>query len=188
MAAGTDGRFVVFDDGGEGLWPLVDMRATFEVRTGAVTTLERLCAVFGGTGMGCTGVFVGRGLEGVVRERHEGTPPPESRRHEGKEGERIGVNDWGVLGGAVLLVNGRWVVVRASDVERHVRVEAQGRHQRVGDRVRVGLRADLQLVAPGLVSRRGWIFPGDVHFGLRLGEAQRVAVQLAPGRAAGVHR
>ena len=33
---------VVFDDGHAGLGPLTDLRASFEVRTGALTNLERI--------------------------------------------------------------------------------------------------------------------------------------------------
>ncbi|MEZ6210741.1 MAG: putative sugar nucleotidyl transferase [Phycisphaerales bacterium] len=86
-------RLIVFDDGGALLGPLTDLRASFEVRTGAATTLERWSAW---SEDGVAGLFVpvSRGLlADVARERH-GLP----------------VNDGGAVRGEMLCVNGRCVL------------------------------------------------------------------------------
>lgn len=75
---------------GGGLGALVDLRASFEVRTGASTTLERW-ALWSDAGV--AGVFAPRRLEGVLRERYA-----------------MSVNDVSVVKGATLCVNGRCVL------------------------------------------------------------------------------
>lgn len=78
-------RAVVFEDGRGELGPLTDLRASFEVRTGALTTLERLQRV-----MDVVGVWARPEIVEVTRER-------------------VGVacNDAGALGDDVVLINGR---------------------------------------------------------------------------------
>lgn len=99
---------MVFDDGGGRLWPLTDLRAAFDVRTGACTTLERWRRTFDAAGLEFHWVFVGRGLEGVAKEAQAGLP-------EGK----LRVNDWGTLADeGALAVSGRWVVARGDEFER----------------------------------------------------------------------
>ena len=115
MAQGSE-RVVMFDDGSGRLWPLTDMRASFEVRTGALTTLERWRRVFRAAGVEFHWVFVGRGLEGTVREAQGAEP-----------GGGLRVNDCGTLGGeGALAVSGRWVMARDGEFE-------QARGLRVGD-------------------------------------------------------
>ncbi|MGD9690855.1 MAG: hypothetical protein AB7K52_15065 [Phycisphaerales bacterium] len=79
---------VVYDDGAGELSPLTDLRAAFDVRTGALTTLERLERVMGTR---VAGLRVPAALAGVTRERHPGVP----------------VNAPIGAGGRVLLCNGR---------------------------------------------------------------------------------
>ena len=88
----------VFDDGLGLLSPLTDLRAVFDVRTGALTTLERMTlrARLGhgdGTG-GAAGLFVPEFLARVTGETHRG----------------MHVNDPGKLSGTVLMVNGACVL------------------------------------------------------------------------------
>ncbi len=60
-------RLFIFDDG-KGRWgPLTDRRAVFELRTGAVTTLERIERV---TGLRAAGLIVPPRLQAVVAERY----------------------------------------------------------------------------------------------------------------------
>jgi len=83
---------VLFDDRERArdarLSPLTDLRASFDVRTGALTTLERASRMFGAP----AGVLVPVALEGVTRERHGGIV----NRVDGE--------------GPVLLLNGRCVL------------------------------------------------------------------------------
>lgn len=89
-------RAILFDDGHGALGPLTDLRASFEVRTGALTSGERLARVLGAMGRWeVVGVVVPERLAALVAERSE-TP----------------VNDGGAPGGgSVLLVNGRCVLL-----------------------------------------------------------------------------
>ncbi|MEX2672770.1 MAG: putative sugar nucleotidyl transferase [Phycisphaeraceae bacterium] len=92
--------YILFDDGRGKLGPLCDLRASFEVRSGAVTTHERLTAQLGAEP---TGMWVPAGLAALVRARH--TVPVN---------ELAGVKDAaGGPGGGVLLINGRWTRVNA---------------------------------------------------------------------------
>ncbi len=92
-------RVIVFDDAGGALSPLTDLRASFELRTGCLTTLERIGATL--PGVEVAGVFVAPGLAPVVRER-SGVP----------------VNDPGVIGSEpALLVGGRCVLPPAAIVD-----------------------------------------------------------------------
>lgn len=60
-------RLLVFDDGLETLGPLTDLRASFEVRTGALTNLERIERAAGAR---AEGLIVPRALRELARERH----------------------------------------------------------------------------------------------------------------------
>lgn len=60
-------RVLVFDDGLGLLAPLTDLRAAFEVRTGALTTIERLRATLPGP---VFGLFVPDALRTLTRPRH----------------------------------------------------------------------------------------------------------------------
>ncbi|HVZ93477.1 MAG TPA: hypothetical protein VG797_03105, partial [Phycisphaerales bacterium] len=63
---------VVFDDGKGMLGPLTDLRSAMFVRTGAMTTLERLSQFgFSSFGRGVCGIFVPRELEALERETSE---------------------------------------------------------------------------------------------------------------------
>lgn len=89
---------IVFDDGMGELGPLTDLRASFEVRTGALTTLERLMRVLGAVaGVQIKGVTAPAGVAALTAERVS-----------------LPVNDPGGMSeGAdpgVLLVNGRCVL------------------------------------------------------------------------------
>src|SRR4051812_22061107 len=84
----------MFDDGKGSLSPLTDLWFSFDVRTGALTTLERLRRVLGAGrawafGKDVAGVFVPAGREAWARESHT-----------------LAVNP-SVSGNAVALVNGR---------------------------------------------------------------------------------
>ncbi|MCH7792302.1 MAG: hypothetical protein IID31_08500, partial [Planctomycetes bacterium] len=84
-------RVYAFDDGLGDLSPLTDLRPSFEVRTGAMTALERLTAVVGGDRL--VGLLVPDRLAAITAETHG---HPVNDRPGGTE--------------AVLLVNGRWVL------------------------------------------------------------------------------
>ena len=84
-------RVYAFDDDLGDLSPLTDLRPSFEVRTGAMTALERLTAVVGGDRL--VGRLVPDRLAATTAETHG---HPVSDRPRGTE--------------AVLLVNGRWVL------------------------------------------------------------------------------
>lgn len=60
---------IFFDDGLGLLRPLTDLRASFDVRTGALTTLERLCRAFE---LQPVSLMVPAALAEVTRERHAG--------------------------------------------------------------------------------------------------------------------
>jgi UDP-N-acetylglucosamine diphosphorylase/glucosamine-1-phosphate N-acetyltransferase len=81
-------RAILFDDGRGELSPLTDLRASFEVRCGAFTALERL--VRDGD-VRVVGLFVPADLADVLRERHS-----------------IPVNPDRIDDGPVLAINGRW--------------------------------------------------------------------------------
>ncbi|HBS28349.1 MAG TPA: hypothetical protein DEB06_02610 [Phycisphaerales bacterium] len=101
-------RLIVFVDGGGRLGPLTDLRASFEVRTGALTTLERIVAWSERT--------MGAALAGVWTppEAPPDAPPETPPGTAALTRERLGVlvNDPAVAdaAGDVLLVNGRCVV------------------------------------------------------------------------------
>ncbi len=81
---------IVFDDGGGRLSPLTDLRASFDIRTGALTTLERLKLALD---LNVVAVRTPGHLAALTRERHAAIP----------------VNEWkpGAPSGDVLLLNGR---------------------------------------------------------------------------------
>jgi UDP-N-acetylglucosamine diphosphorylase/glucosamine-1-phosphate N-acetyltransferase len=62
-------KAVIFDDGGGRLGPLTDLRAAFEARTGAMTTLDRLRHELGQWGVEIAGVWAPESLAPLVRER-----------------------------------------------------------------------------------------------------------------------
>src|SRR3954468_21379177 len=78
----------IYDDGQGPLGPLTDLRAAFDIRTGALTTLERLRQMWG--------------VEPALLQVPEGIAPLVREAHPGAQ-----VN--GAAGpGDVLAVNGRW--------------------------------------------------------------------------------
>jgi UDP-N-acetylglucosamine diphosphorylase / glucose-1-phosphate thymidylyltransferase / UDP-N-acetylgalactosamine diphosphorylase / glucosamine-1-phosphate N-acetyltransferase / galactosamine-1-phosphate N-acetyltransferase len=81
-------RAILFDDGRGQLSPLTDLRAAFDVRTGAMTTLERLRLAMG---LNIEGLLVPAPLAALTGEAHPGVP----------------INDLGNVPGDVLLINGR---------------------------------------------------------------------------------
>lgn len=81
-------RAILFDDGRGQLAPLTDLRAAFDVRTGAMTTLDRLRLAMG---LSIEALLVPAPLADLTREAHPGFP----------------VNDLGSVDGDVLLINGR---------------------------------------------------------------------------------
>ncbi len=81
-------RAIIFDDGRGQLAPLTDFRPAFDIRTGAMTTLERLRL---GLGLMIESLLVPPPLADLTRETHPGVP----------------INDLGNVPGEVLLVNGR---------------------------------------------------------------------------------
>ncbi|MBX3384997.1 MAG: hypothetical protein KF768_00335 [Phycisphaeraceae bacterium] len=97
----TDAAMIVFDDtdlvseGGACLLsPVTDLRATFDLRTGARTTLERMVSAAGVDGSRIR-LRVPARLAGLTRERHSG----------------LRVNDSaGLDSGSALLVNGRFAL------------------------------------------------------------------------------
>jgi UDP-N-acetylglucosamine diphosphorylase/glucosamine-1-phosphate N-acetyltransferase len=78
---------VVFDDGLGQLAPMTDLRAAFDVRTGALTTLERLRLVLG---LRIAALYVPEHLEGVTAEAHD-----------------LPINRLPVQSGEVFVINGR---------------------------------------------------------------------------------
>lgn len=84
-------RLIVFDDARASLTPLTDLRAPFELRTGALTTLERIGATLPNAEI--AGVFVPAPLAGLVGERMN-----------------VPTNDPASLGDACTLLNGRCVL------------------------------------------------------------------------------
>lgn len=79
---------IVFDDGGGTLAPLTDLRASFDIRTGALTTLERFRLALD---LDVRALRTPEALAQLTRERHPG----------------IAVNSGKAEGGSVLLINGR---------------------------------------------------------------------------------
>ncbi len=78
---------IVFDDGFGQLAPLTDLRAAFDVRTGALTTLERLRLSLG---LEIVALYVPEQLEGVTAEAHD-----------------VPINRMPIKEGEVFLINGR---------------------------------------------------------------------------------
>lgn len=87
-------RAIIFDDGRGQLAPLTDFRAAFDIRTGAMTTLERLRLALG---LEVVALLTPPSLAALTREGHPG----------------IAVNDLALAstgGTDVLLINGRCVL------------------------------------------------------------------------------
>lgn len=101
-------RAIFFDDGRGELSPLTDLRASFEVRCGAFTAIERLRR---DGDVEVAGLLVPVGLAALVRER-----------------SALPVNEG--PGGTVLLINGRWALADGSNAanldEGEVWVDASG--------------------------------------------------------------
>lgn len=92
-------RLVIVDDG-QGRWgPVLDMRAVFEIRTGANRTLDRIERV---TGLKASTLIVPQPLVDLLRSRHAGVEVNPTRAAEG---------DW-------LIVNGRCVRTRWLEMAR----------------------------------------------------------------------
>ena len=83
-------QLIVHDDGLASLAPLTDLRASFDVRTGARTTLERVLSLVGLDAPDA--VVVPEALAEITREAHPG----------------VSVNE--IPEGDCLLVSGRWVL------------------------------------------------------------------------------
>lgn len=83
---------IVFDDGVQALAAMTDLRAAFEVRTGALTTFERQTAVLTLAGAPPTGIAVPEAMRALVGE-HLATPVITPRTLTGR--------------GQVTLINGR---------------------------------------------------------------------------------
>ena len=92
-------RIYIFDDGKGEFGPLVDRRAIFEQRSGAVTIRERIERVLG---VKASGLWVNPKLLGVVKER---------------VGSGVLVNE-PIAGGEWVVVNGRWNGVYHADAVR----------------------------------------------------------------------
>ncbi len=65
----TSVKAIIFDDGGGRLGPLTDLRAVFEVRTGALSTLDRLRHILAQSGIHVAGVWAPPELAPLVSER-----------------------------------------------------------------------------------------------------------------------
>jgi UDP-N-acetylglucosamine diphosphorylase / glucose-1-phosphate thymidylyltransferase / UDP-N-acetylgalactosamine diphosphorylase / glucosamine-1-phosphate N-acetyltransferase / galactosamine-1-phosphate N-acetyltransferase len=107
---------VLFDDAPASLAPLVDLRASFEVRTGALTTIERAETLLGESDHELAGVWARPGLEALVRET-----------------VKLPVCDAGLLKsvGHVLLVSGRCPILPdagAALARGHALVERESSH------------------------------------------------------------
>ena len=88
---------ILFDDA-HSLAPLTELRASFEVRTGALTTLDRCAAILGPAGATVTAVQVPADCEACSRERLDMSTNP---------------HDLAALAGddnRVLVINGRYVL------------------------------------------------------------------------------
>lgn len=81
-------RAIIFDDGRGTLAPLTDLRPAFAIRTGAMTTFDRLRLLLG---LDVAALLVPAPLAPLTREQHPGLP----------------VNTLDGLAGDILLVNGR---------------------------------------------------------------------------------
>ncbi|MEO0513084.1 MAG: putative sugar nucleotidyl transferase [Planctomycetota bacterium] len=177
-----DTPIYVFDDDAPGLAPLTDLRASFEVRCGAQTNLERIERTLGAA---ANGLLPSTRLAGLVRERWPGRVADAARLPDGD----------------VLLVNGRLAAVEAGLVEPQggsvvvdpagdvvvARVAGPGAARVIGGDVS-GLRS-ATAEAPVLLQR-----PWDaVRFGQRnvVGDAAFLAAEssaegAADGRSGGV--
>ncbi len=89
----AEARLIVFDDAKADLSPMTDLRAAFDIRTGALTNLERLEREIG---RAPDAVIVPEAIEAVVRDRFAGS--------------RTLVNELPVGASDYLLINARWVV------------------------------------------------------------------------------
>lgn len=97
-------KAVLFDDGLGLTSPLTDLRPAFDVRTGALTTLERLVATLD---LEVAALYVPQPLGALTAERHpyaavNGTPP--AREPDTSAGNNAGEHG---TGGPVMLLSGR---------------------------------------------------------------------------------
>jgi UDP-N-acetylglucosamine diphosphorylase / glucose-1-phosphate thymidylyltransferase / UDP-N-acetylgalactosamine diphosphorylase / glucosamine-1-phosphate N-acetyltransferase / galactosamine-1-phosphate N-acetyltransferase len=140
---------VLWDDGLESLSPLNDLRASFDVRTGALTLAERVGLVFGARP---AGLIVPEVLAGITRERWTGVPVNQQLR----------VDD---LPAEVLLINGR-----AGPLDRQAVVECvhhRGAMYDAADELVAGMvsKAVLLQLASETRSRRAASAPGPSALG-----------------------
>ena len=90
-------QLVIFDDGGGRWGPLTDLLPIFDLRSGAVTTRERIERAMGQT---ANALIVPRALREVVAQRHS-----------------MDVNELSDTG-ETILVNGRWLAVAGDELVR----------------------------------------------------------------------
>ena len=93
----TEQNLIIFDDGNGRFGPMTDMRAAFEMRTGAWTTMQRIQHAL--QSRACA-LIVPKPLQSLVASRHSVTVNPTTQKLNGSN---------------YLLVNGRWSGI--SDVE-----------------------------------------------------------------------
>lgn len=62
---------IIFDDGRGNLAPLTDLRSAGEIRTGALTTAERLAAMASAVQAECVALYMPEGVAALARERLE---------------------------------------------------------------------------------------------------------------------
>ncbi|MBX3384266.1 MAG: hypothetical protein KF864_12245 [Phycisphaeraceae bacterium] len=138
--------YILFDDGKGTLAPLTDLRAAFEIRTGALTTLERTRALLGGNP---SALYVPEHLKALVASRH-GTPVNTCA-----DPDIIALNGRAPLGAmhAKALGPGQAVVEDASGEVIAARTDAAGVEALAQGRTPGGLEVVERLPAKGLMSR-----------------------------------
>lgn len=138
--------YILFDDGKGTLAPLTDLRAAFEIRTGALTTLERTRALLGGNP---SALYVPEHLKALVASRH-GTPVNTC-----VDSDIIALNGRAPLGAmhAKALGPGQAVVEDASGEVIAARTDAAGVEALAQGRTPGGLEVVERLAAKGLMSR-----------------------------------
>jgi UDP-N-acetylglucosamine diphosphorylase/glucosamine-1-phosphate N-acetyltransferase len=124
---------IIFDDGRGLLSPLTDLRASFDVRTGALTLLER---VRPSLTPAASALFVPEALAALTRERHGSGP------------DALAVNTMPTASGPVLVINGRCVL---PDAAGSLALDQALVEEGTGDLVaaRVGLREVARVLGGG---------------------------------------